>query len=286
MFRRYRVRITPSGYVFIVITIILSVGAVNTGNNLLYLMSSLLLGLMILSGLTSLNNLLFLEITLRPPGEIFAGLPSRFTLTARRRRGRSFFLTGDHPGGSVHLPSVKGVLVNDLWLTLPERGRARVDTLVLHSGFPLGFFRRFKTCTVGMDVLVYPKPLPPWRASPVVGAEGHEGTRALQGEMGDEIRELRAYRPSDLLRWVDWKATARRGEVVVREFFRVRGDTLVFDLSRKGGNWERRLSEACHLILQGDKNDFFMTLILPDRVLGPDRGEGHRKLMLEALALA
>lgn len=286
MRRRYRVRITPSGYVFIVITIILSVGAVNTGNNLLYLLSSLLLGLTILSGLASLGNLIFLDATVLPAPEVFAGLPARFLLRIHRKRGRSFFLTGLTPYGSVRVPAVNGLLVEPLWLTFPERGRAGVETVILHSGFPLGFFRRFKTCSIGLEVVVYPKPLAPGRYASRVGSDGHQKADAREGEKGDEIRELRDFRPSDPLRWVDWKATARKGEVVVKEFYFLQGDSLVLDLSRKAGNWEHRLSAVCQLILEGTRKDFLITLVLPDRVLGPGRGPDHRRQLLEALALA
>jgi uncharacterized protein (DUF58 family) len=284
--RRYRVRITPSGYVFIVITIILSVGAVNTGNNLLYLLSSLLLGLMILSGLASLANLLFIDTAVVPAPEVFAGLPARFLLQIRRKRGRSFFLTGTTPYGDVRVPAVNGPLTVPLWLTFPERGRTEVDAMIIHSGFPLGFFRRFKTCSIDLEVVVYPRPLPAGRYSSRVGPEGHQRTNAREGEKGDEIRELRGYRPSDPLRWVDWKATARKGEVVVKEFYFLQGDSLVLDISKRAGDWERRLSAVCHLILEGTRKDFLITLVLPDRVLGPGRGVEHRRQLLEALALA
>ncbi|MEW6666618.1 MAG: DUF58 domain-containing protein [Thermodesulfobacteriota bacterium] len=284
--RRYRVRITPSGYVFIVLTIILSVGAVNTGNNLLYMLSSLLLGLMILSGLASLGNLLFLDTALVPAPEVFAGLPARFLLQIRRKRGRSFFLTGTTRYGSVRMPAVNGPLVAPLWLSFPERGKADVDAVVLHSGFPLGFFRRFKTCSIGLEILVYPRPLPPSLPISRTGSDGHQKPHAREGEKGDEIRELRGYRPSDPMRWVDWKATARRGEMVVKEFYFLQGDSLVLDLSKKAGNWEARLSAVCHLVLEGTRKDLLITLVLPDRVLGPGRGVEHRRLLLEALALA
>lgn len=284
--RRYRVRITPSGYVFIVITIILSVGAVNTGNNLLYLLSSLLLGLMILSGLASLANLLFLDTDLVPAPEVFAGLPARFLLQIRRKRGRSFFLTGTTPYGEVRVPAVSGPLTVPLWLTFPERGKAEVEAMVLHSGFPLGFFRRFKTCPMPLDVVVYPRPLPPGRHSSRAGSDGHRKAHDREGEKGDEIRELRGYRPSDPLRWVDWKATARKGEVVVKEFYFLQGDSLVLDVSRKALDWERRLCAVCQLILEGTRKDLLITLVLPDRVLGPVRGMAHRRELLEALALA
>jgi len=73
---------------------------------------------------------------------------------------------------------------------------------------------------------------------------------------------------------------------VVKEFYFLQGDSLVLDISKRAGDWERRLSAVCHLILEGTRKDFLITLVLPDRVLGPGRGVEHRRQLLEALALA
>ena len=92
MARKYRVKIAPSGIVFVIITLVLSIGAANTGNNLLYLMTSLMLSLIILSGLSSFANFFFLKISMTPPEEVFAGIPAPFGLSVVKRVGHSFFL--------------------------------------------------------------------------------------------------------------------------------------------------------------------------------------------------
>jgi disulfide bond formation protein DsbB len=56
MARKYEVKITSSGLIYILITIVLSVAAINTGNNLLYIISSLLLALMAISGLYPIRS--------------------------------------------------------------------------------------------------------------------------------------------------------------------------------------------------------------------------------------
>lgn len=282
----YRVKVTSSGYIYIIITIVLSVGAVNTGNNLLYLMTSLMLALMLLSGLSSLANLFFLDFSIIPSQEVFAEIPARFNLTMTRRRGFSFFLSCETRFGSVQLPIIKGRLETPLWLKLPKRGKASIESFRIHSGFPLGFFRRYKSFSGSLEVLVYPRPIP--RVfPPLTGSfRGGEKSSPFHGELGDEIKGLRDYREADPLKWIDWKATARKGDMVVRDFYSFEGDTLVIDLSKRQRGWEKRLSEACYLILEGQRRKLSMALILPDREIGPGRGEKHKKLLLEALSLA
>lgn len=284
MVKRYHVKIAPSGYIYILITIVLSVGAVNTGNNLLYIVASLLLALMLLSGLSSLGNLFFLDISLVPPQEIFAGVPARFNINIKKRMGNSFFLSCETIFGTARLPNIKGRSEIPLWLTFPRRGRVPIDNIKIHSGFPLGFFRRFKTYSLDLEVLVYPRPIPRAMPSLTGGFRGSKTKDSVQGELSDEVKELRDYRPPDPLRWVDWKATARRGMMIVRDFYRLEGDTLMVDLSRKGSGWEKRISEACYLALESHRRDLSVVLILPDKEIGPGRGDMQKRILLEALA--
>jgi uncharacterized protein (DUF58 family) len=287
MATKYKVKITRSGFIYIVITILISVAAINTGNNLLYIISSLMLALMALSGAASLANLSFIRISLEPAEEIFAHIPAKFNLRVTKRFGGSFFLTLETLFGSVAVPYLKGISEEALWLTLPKRGKTAVPALQVHSGFPLGFFRRFKQDTLDLPVLVYPKPAACVLPVPTGGIRGMEKrSDTILGELGDEIKELRTYRPSDPLKWVEWKATARRGRMVVREFYHLEGDTLMIDLSMRTDSWEDRLSQACYLVLEGQRRKLMVGLKLPDREVTPGLGERHRRSLMEALALA
>lgn len=287
MARKYKVKITGSGFIYIVITILISVAAINTGNNLLYIISSLLLALMALSGAVSLSNLLFIELSVKPSDEIFAFMPARFRITVNKRLGGSFFLTIDTSFGSLPLPYIKKGSEQVCWLKFPVRGRVLLDNLQIHSGFPLGFFRRFKNFPLGQELLVYPRPVMCLLPAPRGGIQGTEKcSDSFYGELGDEIKELRTYRHCDPLRWVDWKATARRGKMVVKEFYRLEGDTLDIDLSVKGDSWEERLSQASYLVLEGQRRKLLVGLRLPDKEIQPGNGEKHKRLLLEALALA
>jgi len=81
--RRFRVKISLPGIVFILLTLILGGAAVNTGNNLLYLITSLMLALMGLSGMVSLVNLLGLSLDISPPQEVYAGQRALFSLSVK-----------------------------------------------------------------------------------------------------------------------------------------------------------------------------------------------------------
>ena len=56
----------------------LGVAAINTGNNLLYLLVSLVLGLIVVSGVLSEQTMRGLRLTGAVPEEIYAGRPALF----------------------------------------------------------------------------------------------------------------------------------------------------------------------------------------------------------------
>ena len=162
-----------------------------------------------------------------------------------------------------------------------------MDNLRVHSGFPLGFFRRFKRIPVGLEALVYPRPLPCILPPPTGGIKGGEKpSDSFLGELGDDIKELRKYRSIDPIKWVDWKATARKGKMVAREFYRLEGDTLLIDLTGKTGITEKRISEASFLVLEGYRRKLQIALKLPGREIAPGEGEMHKRTLLEELSLA
>ena len=287
--KKYRVKITRWGYFYILITILIGLGAANTANNLLYLLAAALLALMLISGLSSLVNLTGLELTLTPPQEIFASQPAPFRVRLKRRRWPlPSILVGVRAMGK----EVKGVMVppsreveTTLWLTFPTRGLAHLEEGEVFSAFPLGFFTRSRRVDVGLEFLVYPRPLPapiPWDLE---GREG-ESPRENQKGQGDDILELRPYKEGDPPKRIDWKATARKGELVVREMTNPRGDRVTIRITGKEGNWEETLGKATYLVLESAKRGLAVGLVLPHQSWEPARGEKHIQALLEALALA
>lgn len=284
--RRYGEKINKTGYIYILLTFLIGVGAVNTGNNLLYLVASLMLSLLILSGIGSVWNLLFLDVCLTPPAEIYAHIPALFNLIISRKKGRSYFLECETPFGSTQLPIVKDRIEVPFWLTFSERGKIEIKNLKIQSGFPLGFFNRFRVFSPKIEILVYPKPL--FRSLPLLSgaSRGGEKLSLSQGELSDEPSGLRDYRESDPLKWVEWKASARRGTMMVREFYYLEGDVLMINLKSNTQLREQQLSEACYLVLEGAKRRLAIGLSLPEKDISARKGNEQKLVLLETLAHA
>ena len=122
------------------------------------------------------------------------------------------------------------------------RGGATFGDLHVRAPGPLGLAARQWTVPLAREVKVYPD-LRGLAALP--GATSPEAGRArARGPVeGREFESLRTYLPGDDVRSIDWKATARRGAPVVREWQPERNQT-VWALLDCGRHLSARLSDG------------------------------------------
>lgn len=100
------------------------------------------------------------------------------------------------------------------------RGHYRLVELRLRSGFPLGLIHAWRSVDAGrFSVLVHPADWPMRLPSAWTVSEDALGD-AAEGHAGEslELNMLRAYEPGEAVRRVDWRASARAGDLVVRRF--------------------------------------------------------------------
>ncbi|MFY9674172.1 MAG: DUF58 domain-containing protein [Terriglobales bacterium] len=130
--------VTRAGMIYILITVVIGIAAINTGNNLLYVIVSALLGAIIVSGIASAVVLRSLALEVLLPEHVFAGRPmmARFLL-----RNRSSWM----PSFSVRIVPAKRKRARqwrweaytfgwprnrrpeEQWLRLPDRRLRRVS---------------------------------------------------------------------------------------------------------------------------------------------------------------
>src|SRR5262249_20211817 len=77
---------TRDGVWCLLVVMGLGVAAINTGNNLLYMLVSLLLALIIVSGVLSEQSMRGLDLIAVDPEEIYAGRPALFGMTIANRK--------------------------------------------------------------------------------------------------------------------------------------------------------------------------------------------------------
>ena len=221
-----RLSFTREGKYFVGITIGVGFAAINTGNNLLYLLLGMMLSLIIASGIMSELSLRDLTVTRQPPGRIHARRPflMGIGLSNGKRRLPSFSievedLVGERPLDKkcyfLKLPA--GRLQHTSYRhTFPRRGRYSYSGFRLSTKFPFALFRKSRVVDLKTDVIVYPQLAQLGHAAPprarVAGLEA-QGRRGRQGD----FHGLREFRDGDDARDIHWRSTAKVGRTLIRE---------------------------------------------------------------------
>lgn len=231
---------TSGGGVFLVIIIVVGFAAWNTGNNLLFLVFSVLCSTLFVGWMAARTSLRDLTVSARFPDHIFAAEAAPVIVTLRNNKrvlpSFSILVEARGPGNeSEENPKrrrrhLKRLLAYFSYVPhhaaaeqrveqlFPKRGHVLIDGFELSTRFPFGFFRRRRRLRArNVDIIVYPKP-------EVISDELHllpmyaGRMPAMRRGAGHDLFSMRDYQPQDDLRHIDWKATARSRRLTVREF--------------------------------------------------------------------
>ena len=288
---------TSGGGVFLVIIIVVGFAAWNTGNNLLFLVFSLLCSTLFVGWVHAGTSLRDLTVSARFPDHIFAAEPAPVIVTLRNTKrvlpSFSILVEARGPVNEVdpkrRRRHVKRLLAYFSYVPhnaaaeqrveqlFPTRGHVLIDGFELSTRFPFGFFRRRRRLHArNVDIVVYPKP-------EVISDELHllpmyaGRMPAMRRGAGHDLFSMRDYQPQDDLRHIDWKATARSRRLTVREFTSEdeRRITIVLDtrLSHGAGHdlperFERGVVQAASLTKHFIDERAEVRLVLGDDV-GP-----------------
>ena len=229
---------TSGGGVFLVIIIVVGFAAWNTGNNLLFLVFSLLCSTLFVGWIAARASLRDLTVSARFPDHIFAAEPAPVIVTVRNTKrvlpSFSIFVEARGPNSDAQASGrrryAKRLLAYFSYVPhhasaeqrveqlFQKRGHVLIDGFELSTRFPFGFFRRRRRLRArNVDIIVYPKPevisdklhLLPMYAGRIP---------SLRRGAGHDLFSMRDYQPQDDLRHIDWKATARSRRLTVREF--------------------------------------------------------------------
>jgi uncharacterized protein (DUF58 family) len=233
--------LTRAGLVYLAAIFIVSIAALNTGNNMLFLILAAMIAAILVSGVVSRIVLTGLAVEVTLPERVFAGHPvfGRVTLANGKPLFPTFsVLAGALPGNmqksSVYFPFVKArtTASQTVEIAFPKRGVYKEDIITLSSRFPFGFLEKVRKIPAAREMVVYPS---------VSSFEAlHDILPRLAGEVesfqrgpGNDLYSIRDYQQSDSARHLDWKSSARTGVLKVREFAREdeRRLQLVFDRS-------------------------------------------------------
>lgn len=231
---RIEYKVTKEGWIYVGSILLISLAALNTGNNLLFLILASLIAIILMSGILSSISLTGLTMRLELPQHIFAGQSVRALIELENEKLTlpSFSLRvegakDEHSGAAAvldtpiyfpYLPK-KARAQQSVPITFARRGAYRQDAFRIVTRFPFGFLQKARRVELPTEALVYPTVEPTQELFDVMG--GLQGAlESMSKGRGQDLYALRDYLPTDSARHVHWKASARLGSLMVREFTR------------------------------------------------------------------
>lgn len=234
--RRYH--LTFADFFFFGVTVLLGLGAINSQNNLLFLLFGVAIGAILISGVLSGSMLLGISVQRECAGErcVDGRLHIRYRVTCRSpvlpvvcvRIEEIPETSGDWKGRFVppltfvaHVGAGETTIA-DGYAWPKRRGELRLHGIRVSTRFPFGLLRKSITIRQPQVVLVQPRALPLQRDTLAqLRARGESGRLSSQTQgRGDEFYGLRDYVPGDSIRLVAWRVSARSDALVVREHAR------------------------------------------------------------------
>lgn len=227
-----RLRLTGEGLVWLGAAAVLGAVGWFKSLNLLLLLAYAMAALLVLNGVLARRHARRVRVV--PPTPVpplHAGETARLGVRVRNESGATTLAVTIAPPDDPSLTWLFERLPAgadagaDRAKAFPRRGRYRLPPPVVGSGYPFGFLRYDRPAADASEVVVLP----------AVGEADAQGLRrwAVRGAGGDDrnrrvlrrptadqadVRGVRPYRPGESIRAVHWRSSARRGQLMVREY--------------------------------------------------------------------
>jgi uncharacterized protein (DUF58 family) len=266
--------VTREGWMYFATVTIVVFAAINTANNLLYMVLSALLAVLVLSGFLSALNFRFVRTVVRIPSHCYAGEP--FAITVQAHNDKRVFPTlsiSFEPAensafqfSSFYVQLIRGLDHSSQTgqALLPKRGHYVLHHVKASSRYPFGFFVKDRNYAAEAECICYPEILPPEEID-LSSVDLRGSNQRFERGLGHDLYMIRDYVPSDSARHVHWKASAKTSMLKTREYAAEESHriTIAFDRFGHPGDidkFERLVSYAAsiayHLIHDGIEVNF------------------------------
>lgn len=253
-----KLEVSTGGRWFLAFTIVLGVVAINSGNNVVYLLESLLLSSLIFSGILSELTLTRIKFT-RQIRQAAAGEQAGDILVLQNTGWLPLYCVelGEWKNGKftalafvLQIPGHSELKIKSHQI-VELRGRHQWDSLALGTSFPFGFARKLRIIPLKGERIVWPGRAE--GALPVAVSK--------EGEWEPSEGEIEEIQPWEDLSRVHWPSTARAGIYLSRPRRKISdADEVVLQLGMAGEAREKRIQIAANrlrgrsksLLIQGE----------------------------------
>jgi len=221
-----RLKFTREGKYYLGITLGVGFAAINTGNNLLYLLLGMLLALIIVSGVMSELSLRKLTVTRRLPMRAQVGRAHLVEIEVFNHKGRIPSYAIEVEDLRAGQPADKrcfflkispvSAQVAAYRRTPARRGRDHHTGFRIATRFPFGLFEKSREVSAPGDLIIYPA-VDPVRLPVDLGTRPGQTGRVIGRGGGDDIYTVRPMREGDDPRDIYWRKSAGMPHMVLRE---------------------------------------------------------------------
>lgn len=274
--------ILPSryGWWFMLLIGLLYLLGTNYQNNLILLMSYLLLSVFLLSIALCYQNMSGLTLQAPAPAEGFANEPLTQTLQLSKHKPHLMLQLSLHQlSAPLQLTDNPGSV--SIRFTAARRGCFALPRIKISSQYPFGLWRAWSYIALKQQYWVYPSPCE--QPKPYVGEVAKE-----QQQVAPSMDTLAPYRSGDSTRFMVWKRLARDPSkpVVRQQPVAPQAEPCWVQVPPATGDaLERALRHACAQLLALEQSGSRYGLKLPALTIAQANGAAHLQRCLRELAL-
>lgn len=262
--KRSRVVIPREGVVYLAIMLTLAVGALLGHRNMPLLVFGMMAGPFVINGWIVYVMLKNVSLTRRVPRRAMVGefvvveievtngkrVLASHMLEVRDRVSGGLLSRGsrDEEGTVTYLRiPARDSRTGRYQLRFSQRGQYLLGPMRVSSRFPLGIGERGQIDSQTSQLIVHPQIgtlLPAWQRQQKELSEASQRVQFRRGLFDDEFHRIREFRSGDNPRSIHWNSTAKRGQLMVREYQQNRhADSLVVLDLPKFGTWDSKAIE-------------------------------------------
>lgn len=289
---KLRIRPTASGWILLFLLVWVPFAAVFTGNNFLFIIFGMMVGLGLVSHFLAKRNINSVDFSRRFPDEIFAGAPFAIDYFVRTggKRAAAFSIALDEqpplerlgkPEEGLSVPSRGTTRVSGLF-AIRSRGDKDIQPAVLSSAFPFGLAVYTRQCGPTGSLIVFPRIELVHANVPFAPRESGRTLERID-PFGTVPYHFRDYVAGDLYKHIDWKKSARSGRFITRILSDEAGSREI-KIRLPGDASEQAISRAASLIVHFAQSATPVSLEGPGLVTESGTGPEHTRKLLTILA--
>ncbi|UYL08954.1 DUF58 domain-containing protein [Bdellovibrio sp. SKB1291214] len=286
--KKARTYILPTrfGMAFGLMSLVLFFMAVGYANNLIYIFFFFLTSVAFTGMVITNRNVQAVSFSRILPGEVFAQEEGRLRVELQNTTMTTSFeieVVTDRKTKealrSTVAPEIESV-VPVAW-TPAKRGMQSAPTLRIQGSYPFGLLQAWKVIKSPGSVLVFPA------RQGVTEFPMGSGADSVAESMGLFLNH-KIYQSGDPVRRIDWKASARRNEVLIKKYEEPEKPALNFSWEQTESlrDPELRLSQMALWIDQAEAQNYVYSMRIGAVQTPSAKGREHWRRCLELLALA